>query len=301
VATPETADVFERDACVDEVIRFDKRGNVKSSFGALCAEIRKRDFSCALLPHRSFRSASLAYRAGVGTRIGFHNAPGAFLYTHRAAYHYSIPEAQRNLSLLSAFGAAGALKNAWFSGTELKDIRERDVRVVLAPGSQWETKMWGAERYAELARHCVQEGWRVCLCGSGRDMALCDGIAAQIRSPLVENYCGKTGVQEFMEIVRRAAAVVSNDSAPVHVANEVGTPVVAMFGPTAPEFGFAPRGAYDQIVQVEGLLCRPCAVHGGEQCPVRTHACMKEISSDMVIEALRHVVNLQLENAHRVT
>jgi heptosyltransferase-2 len=205
------------------------------------------------------------------------------------------------MSLLSVFNMDREPESAWFSPTQMKNVARDDVHVVVAPGSQWKTKMWGADRYDELVAYCVGQGWHVDVCGSRQDVNVCEHIVANTSSPLVENHCGKTGVSEFAEIIRRAVAVVSNDSAPIHIANEVGTPVVAIFGPTVPEFGFAPRGAYDQVVQTDGLLCRPCGIHGAERCPLGTHACMYDIFSESVIDALHHVVNLQLSNADRLS
>ncbi|HZV12716.1 MAG TPA: glycosyltransferase family 9 protein [Candidatus Kapabacteria bacterium] len=301
VVTPEAAEALSAESCVDELLLYNKRNAEKKNdaFENICREIRRRDFSCSLLPHRSFRSAYMAYRAGVKTRVGFHNSPGAWLYTDRIVYHYAMPEAQRDISLLSVFSANTGMESALFSHTEMKPVKNEEVHIVIAPGSQWKTKMWMTERYGELVAFCAEQGWHIDICGSKKDAEICGEIFSRAASPLVENHCGKTGVPEFSALVRRATAVVCNDSAPIHIANEVGTPVVAIFGPTVPEFGFAPRGTYDQVMQAEGLLCRPCTIHGGARCPLGTHACMREISSEMVIDALHHVVNLQLANADR--
>lgn len=302
VATPEVAEALSGERCIDELILYDKRNRKRSKdvFSKICDDVRRQDFSCAILPHRSFRSAYLALRAGIKTRIGFHNSPGALFYTDRIRYHYALPEAQRNMRLLSRFEGSRDIETAWFSNAEVKRESGHAPRIVIAPGSQWKTKMWGAEHYGKLAAYCVEQGWNVDICGSGQDAVLCNTIFSSAASPLVENHCGKTGIPEFTELIRRATAVVANDSAPIHLANEVGTPVVAIFGPTVTEFGFAPRGIYDQVVQTEGLVCRPCSIHGDEQCPLGTHACMRDISPEMVISALRHVVNLRLGNANHI-
>src|SRR5579883_1162684 len=82
VVTPEAAEALSAESCVDELLLYNKRNAEKKNdaFENICREIRRRDFSCSLLPHRSFRSAYMAYRAGVKTRVGFHNSPGAWLY-----------------------------------------------------------------------------------------------------------------------------------------------------------------------------------------------------------------------------
>ena len=77
--------------------------------------------------------------------------------------------------------------------------------------------------------------------------------------------------------------LVTNDSAPLHIAGAVGTRVVAIFGPTVPAFGFGPLGATDSIAEVHGLTCRPCSKHGPMVCPLIHHRCMKDLKVDEVI------------------
>ena len=66
----------------------------------------------------------------------------------------------------------------------------------------------------------------------------------------------------------------------------VGTPVVAIFGPTVPAFGFGPRGPRDRIVEHGSLACRPCSSHGPRVCPLLHHKCMKEVAVERVLEAV---------------
>ena len=68
-------------------------------------------------------------------------------------------------------------------------------------------------------------------------------------------------------LIARAAVLVTNDSAPLHLATAVGTPIVAVFGPTVPAFGFGPRGPRDAVVEHPSLACRPCSAHGPQAVP----------------------------------
>ena len=70
-----------------------------------------------------------------------------------------------------------------------------------------------------------------------------------------------------------------------HVAAAMDTPVVALFGPTVPAFGFVPHGPGHQVVETP-LDCRPCSSHGGNRCPIGTHDCMRGITVERVIEAV---------------
>ncbi|MFI5264903.1 MAG: glycosyltransferase family 9 protein, partial [Candidatus Kapaibacterium sp.] len=78
--------------------------------------------------------------------------------------------------------------------------------------------------------------------------------------------------------------LISNDSAPVHIATATGTRSIVIYGPTVPEFGFAPPPDLGQIIQNEGLWCRPCASHGSNECPIHTHECMTSIKPEVVFQ-----------------
>src|SRR5438034_830682 len=93
-------------------------------------------------------------------------------------------------------------------------------------------------------------------------------------------------VRQAAEAIRRAVVLVTNDSAPLHFAQAVDTPTVAIFGSTVPSFGFGPRGPRDRVVQVGGLACRPCSAHGPPSCPLGHHLCMKSLSVQDVLQAI---------------
>ena len=98
---------------------------------------------------------------------------------------------------------------------------------------------------------------------------------------------GDLTLLQSSSLIKRCRVVVSNDSAPMHLAVASRIPVVAIYGATIPAFGFAPYGKQDVIVETSGLSCRPCSIHGGERCPIETFDCMKRITAD---EAFRNVL-----------
>jgi heptosyltransferase-2 len=102
----------------------------------------------------------------------------------------------------------------------------------------------------------------------------------------VVNACGKLTLRQSAALIGRASALVTNDSAPLHLATAMGTPVVALFGPTVTEFGFGPMRAGDVALGVDGLLCRPCSSHGPPQCPLGHHRCMRELTVAAVWAAI---------------
>jgi heptosyltransferase-2 len=154
--------------------------------------------------------------------------------------------------------------------------------IALAPGTVWNTKRWPAERFAELARKLDGEGYTVALVGGAEDRPLCDAIVSAAAPARIFTAAGALSLLRSAELIRRCQLLVSNDSAPMHLGVAVGTPVVALFGATVPEFGFAPYGPKDLVVEIRGLSCRPCSSHGGARCPINTFDCMLRISADRV-------------------
>ena len=157
--------------------------------------------------------------------------------------------------------------------------------VAVAPGSVWPTKRWLSEGFAGV----VEILWRKrrvrsVLVGGEGDVALGGAIAERV-GKAAANAVGRFSLLASAEVIRRCRVILTNDTAPLHLAVAVGTPVVAVFGPTVPAFGFAPYGAGHTVIQ-RRLACRPCAIHGGKRCPEKHFRCMREISSEEVVRVV---------------
>ncbi|MCE7936012.1 MAG: glycosyltransferase family 9 protein [Chlorobi bacterium CHB2] len=261
----------------------------KGGFAAVLESITKVGYDLALIPHRSARSALLAWRAGIPRRIGFRQSELPLLFTDAVEYHIARHETDRNAALLERAGIFAAPGEPWLRASPhdfldlLPYAAEGKSLVLVAPGSVWPTKRWSADGYATLARQLTERGAAVKLIGSEAERELCQRIAAEAGLPQAHNLAGKLTLRQLCMLIAFAAHVVANDSAPVHLAESLGTPVTAIFGPTVPEFGFAPRGEGSAVVQAGPLPCRPCDVHGPARCPVGTHQCMASITPQMVL------------------
>jgi heptosyltransferase-2 len=163
--------------------------------------------------------------------------------------------------------------------------------VALAPGSIWGTKRWPyfADLVSGLDKPCV-------VVGGSEDADLAGAIAAAAPGRVV-SAAGALSLRVSAALIQRAAVLLTNDSAPLHLATAVGTPVVALFGPTIPEFGFGPRRAGDAALGHAGLACRPCSKHGPHRCPLGHHRCMRELTVETVAAALTEVLNAEESRA----
>ncbi len=98
------------------------------------------------------------------------------------------------------------------------------------------------------------------------------------------NLTGRTALRETCAILSQARALVTADSGPMHLATAVGTPVVALFGPTAQVWGFYPSGPFDTVLE-RTMPCRPCSLHGSTRCKTGRE-CLTSIEPDDVAERL---------------
>lgn len=288
VTTPGTAALLESHPAVRRVVRYDKHRSERGVRGVyrLAHRLRAEGYARAYLPHRSWRSGLAAWLAGVPERIGFANAPAHWTYTHSVPRDPDLHEVPRLLALAGApdrfpVSLGITLADDTAAAAWLDTAGVPSEFIALAPGSIWETKRWG--KFAQLAAMLDEF---VVTVGGAEDRALGDAVVAAARGGGV-NAAGELPLRVSAAVLGRARALVSNDSAPLHMAQATGTPTVALFGPTIPAFGFAPRGPRDVVLEMTDLDCRPCSSHGPRVCPLRHHHCMTQLDVARVAQALR--------------
>lgn len=285
VVRAEYGDLFELQSPIDSLYRLEKRDRTKRR--GVIDRIRADRYDLLLSPHRSFSSAMLGFTSGISRRIGFRVSDGAFLYTERVEYRPGISEIERNADLLAPFGRP----RVPFEMPEIAPIVQSnaggaEIRtgVGIFFGSVWQTKQWGKERFADLASRLFGTAdEQVYLLGSRAERDLGESIRSAAGLPQESLLAGELTLPELATFLSRLRVTVTNDSGGLHLSEAVGTPVVAIFGPTIREFGFSPWRAESVLVETDRLDCRPCGIHGAERCPLRHHRCMVDISVDQVL------------------
>ena len=174
--------------------------------------------------------------------------------------------------------AADRLKTSGLSGS--KPV------VAINPVAKWETKLWDNKKFAELGDRLVKDyGAEIIFTGSKDDLSLIEDIISRMHSKAV-NLAGKTTLKMLAAVFEQADLVISTDTGPMHVAAATGTPVVAIFGPTAP-WRTGPFGSMHQVVRAE-LECSPCFKR---KCD--SMECMQKISVDQVLSAVPAVLKIE--------
>jgi len=275
------ASLIETHPAVRKVIPYDKRGSDHGWAGLrnLARRLQTERYERVYLPHRSLRTATLGVLAGIPTRIGFSGA-WSFLYTEARPKPALGHESDRLLALADKPPGVYPPQLRPTPADEQAAATLIDgAFVALAPGSIWGSKRW--PYYGELARQLADHTPLVVV--GGQDDV---GLGEEIRRAAeggegrrrVVNACGKLTLRQSAALIGKALLLVTNDSAPLHLATAMGTPIVALFGPTVTEFGFGPLRPGDVAIGIDELPCRPCSSHGPPQCPWDiTAACVSSL------------------------
>ena len=159
-----------------------------------------------------------------------------------------------------------------------------DRLVGISPGARWPKKRWPLRRFAQVGETLAKrEGTGVILFGERSERPLTERIAGLMKSEPI-NAAGKTDLRLLMTLLEQCDLLITNDSGPMHIATGVGTPVVAIFGPTHPKLGFAPLGEGNIVISTNEP-CSPCSLHGEGRCRRSRRFCMEEITVEEVLKA----------------
>ena len=301
VCTPAASGILANHPAVRDVIVYDKRGDDRgvAGFTRLAAALRRRRYDAAFLAQGSVRSGALVLAAGIRERVGFSTSAGRAFYTTRVVSRDGEHHASRLLSLADRGANINDADRARPRPRVYPGERERaaadallsratttEPLIAFAPGSIWATKRW--PYYADLARLLVADA-QIVVVGSEADRSLSDEIADATGGRSIDA-TGRLSLLASAEVIGRARVLVTNDSAPLHLASAMNTPTLAVFGPTVPAFGFGPLAERSALAQVETLECRPCDRHGPRRCPLGHWRCMREITAGDVAALTRSLL-----------
>lgn len=158
--------------------------------------------------------------------------------------------------------------------------------VLFGVGARWPTKQWPARHFVALGAEIERShGLRAFFATDAED----EGVVAEVGALLGPEGRGRVVSLPFRDLAALAVsarAIVSNDSAVLHLGPALGVPALGLFGSTVPAFGFARQGPRDGVAEIR-LPCRPCDVHGRERCPLGHHDCMERLTPEIALAALR--------------
>jgi lipopolysaccharide heptosyltransferase I len=238
-------------------------------------------------------------RAGrkVGFGRGMEHAEGSYIFLNEPIPPVDMDQHAliRELLLLKAIGIESeavvfdlpvgeAQREKIGQMLEAEGIDPASPLVAINPMTTWETKHWRNERFARVADQLLNRGLAVVFSGGPQDVRDIEDIRAAM-SGKAANLAGRTTLKDLAALYERADALITTDTGPMHLAAAAGTPVVALFGPTAP-WRTGPFGSGHRILRAE-LACSPCLK---KHCD-RGHECMEQITVDQVVQATEEIVH----------
>jgi heptosyltransferase II len=164
-------------------------------------------------------------------------------------------------------------------------IKKDDIVIGIHPGTRWETKRWDEQKFGLVGQILVQKlSCKIILFGDSVEDKVLKDITANLPVSNVINAMGLP-LGKLASLIKRCDCLITNDSGPMHIAEALQVPVVAIFGPTHPKLGFAPIGQ-PNVVLSANVECSPCSLHGERKCHKKTRLCMDLITADMVVKAV---------------
>ena len=256
---------------IENIYIFDKSQKVKNLW-KLGKTLRANKYELILNLQRFASSGLLTFLARGKESRGFAKNPFAFLYTKQYPHEMKPDwhEVDRNLSLISDLVSSPRRRPQLYPSIEdLNVIHNYQVvpYYCLAPTSVWFTKQAPEQIWLKLIKDLAAKEQKIYLLGASSDQKYLDAIAKKAGSAEVVNLAGKLTLLQSAALMAGAQHNYVNDSGPLHLASATNAPVSAFFCSTIPEFGFGPLSDKASIIEVQGLDCRPCGLHGHKSCP----------------------------------
>lgn len=300
------APLLQNDPAINELFRFERSKGLihRISERNIVGHIKRGKYDLGILLTNSFSSAWRFWQGKVKRTIGYRNDGRGFLITDpldfpekRKEQHLVITykELLKPLGIEVSetvprlFVTEEEIEKAW--GIVKRFDIPADAKLIgVNPGAAYgSAKCWLPERFKEVAQKLVDKDPNhvVLFFGDRSHKDLIDEICGGLPNRVI-NLAGKTSLRELLALIKICSAFLTNDSGPMHIADSLDVPLVALFGSTSP----VATGPYRQrknIVQKK-VPCSPCFKR---VCPI-DFPCMKKIGVKEVTEAVKK----QLEGKH---
>ncbi len=279
---PKAKDLFLGCRTVNQVFLYEKRGSWLEKLKQV-ARLRQEKFDLVV----DLKNTAIPFLIGAKyrTRIGLERLFRRMRDQHLARLRFLFPISFQERNEFDFFSPED-LKSASLK-FEMRAHRKIPERlIIVAPGARGYLKRWPASRFGKLCSYWIEKKAAVVLVGSEDESELGGEIQRAAKNQAV-NLIGRLSLRELAALVSKAALVVVNDSATLHLAVELGRPVVGIFGPTD-ETKCGRFDAQFRVVRTRNLECAPCLE---AHCLLEQRICLDDLKSETVIAASEEILS----------
>jgi len=299
VSNPANEIIFSSSPSVNEVIILDKRNKHKSVFSVIefAKKLKERGYTKLYSPHRSSRTSLIVLFSDISNSYGFENSSLRHVYKHLVHYDYNAHEVQRNLNLIGYKydDLSWKIKPELNIDLHIKENVDKFINennpdkgiIAIAPGSIWGTKQYPVAYTKQIIS--AFKDFRILLIGGEKDIRICEELLSD--NDHVISAAGKFSLPESIELLKNVNLLVCNDSAPTHMGMCANIPVLTLYCSTSFKFGFYPYNERSSYLSYDDLTCKPCGIHGYNNCPINTFDCGMKLVPEIVIEKMRQMLN----------
>ena len=299
LVSQESKDLLLRSPYIDDLLVCDLKHKDHGLRGLweMARILRKKNFDFVIDLQNSRKSHLLAYLSGSINRYGYENKKLSFLLNNRVVNDKTgVDPITHQFKILKMLGV-DLLDNAlelWPSAEDFKKVEEllnaqwlsqaqKIVGINISASKRWQTKLWPQEHLVRLCEELGLHDIRVVITGTQEDLAAANSLLDQLKNTKVINACGKTNINELAVLIKKCDVFISVDSSPLHVASAVGTPFIALFGPTDARRHLPP--GKNHILLSKDLACSPCY-----KTKCRSKRCMQAITPEEVMNGIEKLL-----------
>jgi len=284
--------LFKGHPYLHDTLVWNKQNHKYKHLWQILTQIRKNKYDAVINLQRYAATGFLTALSGAKEKIGFDKNPLSSLFTkviqHQMGSSSGLHEIERNQLLLHWPDTKLCMPKLYptKSDTQFVEQFKNGKYICIAPSSVWMTKQFPPEKWiAFLAQ--LPEDMLVYAMGGPGDYDLCQSILDQGNHRQSVNLAGKCNFLQSAALMKDALMNYVNDSAPMHFCSSVNAPVTAIYCSTIPNFGYGPLSTKSFIVQINrDLACRPCGLHGKNQCPELHFDCGYKIEIAQLMRCL---------------
>ncbi|MCM8799574.1 MAG: lipopolysaccharide heptosyltransferase II [Candidatus Omnitrophica bacterium] len=303
MVSPQTKELIEGNPYLDEVIVYDKEKEHKSWFSSMrfSFKLKKKRFDLAIILHPTNRVHLVSFFARIPKRVGYNRKLG-FLLTDKLTHTKQFGEkheSEYNLDILRHLGIKKIFKELYVPiKKEAEDsvidlfkkegITEKDRILAIHPSATCPSKIWPAERFAQVADRLIKKyNFKVFIVAGAKDKEIAKNVLENMKYKAVD-LSGALSLSELASLLKRCKLFISNDSGPVHISSALGTPVISIFGRNQlglSPLRWGPLGKYDRVIHKE-VGCIECLAHNCQ----RGFLCLKAITVDDVLNIAEEIL-----------